>query len=326
MSQMKIKAIWSFILIMLVLAPWLPAVAAEYPTRPINLIICNPPGGSTDLSIRPLANAAKKYLGQPIICENIAGGGATVGPTITASKPPDGYTIGLMLRSSIVAWHMRKLNFHPINDVTRIMTYTGFVQGLAVRTESPWKTIQEFIEYSRQNPGKVTYGSPGVGTVSHLPMEELALAAGGIQWVHIPYKGDAGTVPALLGGHVDAISATSAAWGPLAEGGKFRPLVIYVEKRGPRFPQVPTCKEIGYNVVENCPLEIFGPKGIPKSIVEKLHDAFKKSLDDPDFQAVLKKFDMPLLYRNPEESEKAAQQDFERYKRLVQKLGLDKTQ
>lgn len=326
MYQMKIKATWSFIAIMLVLVLWLPAIAAEYPTKPINLIILHPPGGASDLSIRPLANAAKKYLGQPIICENMAGGGGTVGPTIVASKPPDGYTIGLMLRSSIVAWHMGKLNFHPIDDVTRIMTYTGFLQGIAVRADAPWKTIQEFIEYSRQNPGKITYGSPGVGTVAHIPMEELALEAGGIQWVHIPYKGDAGTVPALLGGHVNAISATSAAWAPLVEGGKFRLLVVYVEKRAVRFPQVPTCKEIGYNVIETCPLEIFGPKGIPKPVVEKLHDAFKKSLDDPGFQAVLKKLDMPLVYRNPEESDKIARQDFERYRRLVQKLGLEKTQ
>jgi len=230
-----------------------------------------------------------------------------------------------MLRSSIVAWHMGRLNFHPIDEATRIMTYTGFLQGIAVRADSPWKTIQEFIEYSKRNPGKVSYASPGVGTVAHLPMEELAIEAGGIQWVHVPHKGDAGTVPALLGGHVDAISATSAAWAPLVEAGKFRLLAIYIPQRSTRFPNVPTCKELGYNVVETCPLEIFGPKGMAKPIVEKLHDAFKKSLDDHEFQAILKKLDMPLVYRNPEESDKIAREDFERYRKLVKKLGLDKT-
>ena len=317
----KTLKIWGILGIVSLTCAWsLTAMGAEYPSKPVTLILPHPPGGAADMTARPLANAARKVLGQPIIVENMGGGGGTVGPQIVASKPPDGYTLGVMFRSSVVAWHMGKLNFNPV-EVTHIMNYSGLLMGIAVRSESQWKTLQEFVEYAKKNPGAVTYGSPGVGTTAHLPMEEFAQDAG-LQFVHIPYKGDAGTVPALLGGHVNAISATSAAWAPLVRAGKVRLLGIYWEKRSAAFPQVPTLTEAGYKVVEPCPIGVFGPKGLPKPIVQKVHAAFKKAMDDPDFQKVLKSLDMPALYLDPADSEKLILKDNERYRKLVEKLGL----
>ena len=317
---------WFLLLVLtgLILVPnGIPAAAADYPDKPITLVIQYPAGGSTDVTGRALANAAKKYLGQPIICENKSGGGGTVGVSLVAAKPADGYTIGYITSSPTIAYHMGKLNFHPVNDLTHIMRWAGYLFGLVVQTESQWKTIQEFIQYAKQNPQKVSYGSPGMGTPPHLAMEELASLAGGIQFVHIPYKGGAESNAGLLGGHVDSVSDSSG-WAPLVDAGKFRLLVTYGYQRSTRYPQVPTLKEVGYNMVSPGPIGLIGPKGIPKPIVAKLHDAFKKALDDPDYKAMMKKLDMTSLYQNSEDYEKYVREDSDRIGKLVKKLGLDK--
>jgi tripartite-type tricarboxylate transporter receptor subunit TctC len=296
--------------------------AQDFPNKPITLVIPYPPGGSTDLTGRALANAAKKYLGQPVICENKAGGGGTVGPSLVISKPPDGYTIGISSGAVTIAWHMGKLNFNPLEDSTPIIRYTTYVFGMVVRADAPWKTMQEFVKYAKENPGKVTYGTPGVGTNPHLAMEELSIIAG-VKLVHMPFKGGSEAATALLGGHIDAVS-DSTSWGPMVDAGKFRLLVTYAPARMPRYPDAPTLKEAGFDMVYSSPLFMIGPKGIPKPIVAKLHEAFKKSLDDPDYLSILKKFDMSLNYLGPEDLEKAIRQESEQIKRVVQNLGLDK--
>jgi tripartite-type tricarboxylate transporter receptor subunit TctC len=298
------------------------AQAADYPSKPITFVLPYPAGGSTDLTTRALANAAKKYLGQPLIIENKPGGGATVGPTLLLTKPPDGYTIGLITSGVTIAYHMGKLRFNPTDEVTHIMRWGGYLFGIMVHADARWKTIQEFIQYSRENPQQVTYTSVGVGTSPHLAMEELAMAAGNVQWIHVPSKGGSEASTALLGGHVDASSGSSGL--QLVDAGKFRLLATYTEHRSERYPQVPTLKELGYNVVSYSPLGIIGPKGIPKEITAKLHDVFKKAMEDPEFQAIMKKFDMSLLYLNPEDYENFFRKDSEQIGKLVQKLGLNK--
>jgi len=307
----------------LILTFGVPALASEYPAKPINLVIQYPPGGSTDLTARPLASAAEKILGQPIVCENKSGGGGTVGPSLVRTKRPDGYTIGVITSSPTMAYHMGKLDFHPFDDLTHILRWGNYLFGIAVRADAPWKTIQDLIKYAKENPKKITYGSPGVGTPPHLAMEELSMAAG-IQLIHMPYKGIAENNAALLGGHIDSISDSSG-WAPLVDGGKFRLLATYGEKRSARYPQVPTIREIGYyDVVARSHLGIIGPKGMPKPVVKKIHDAFHKAIDDAAFQEVLKKFDMTTYYLNSEDYEKFIKEEFERIGTLVKKLGLDK--
>ena len=202
------------------------------------------------------------------------------------------------------------------------MRWGGYLFGIMVRTDAPWRNIQEFIQDSKQNPQKITYTSVGVGTSPHLAMEELALAAGNIQWIHIPSKGGAEASTALLGGHVDASSGSSGL--QLVDAGKFRLLAVYSEHRSARYPQVPTLKEVGYPVISASPLGIIAPKGLPRPIVNRLHDAFQKAMEDPEFQSTLKKFDMSMLYLNTEDYEKFFRQDSEQIGRLVQKLGLQR--
>jgi tripartite-type tricarboxylate transporter receptor subunit TctC len=308
--------------VILVLTFALPAPSQDFPTKPISLIIQYPAGGSSDLTARALANGTRKYLGQPMICENKAGGGGTVGVALVVAKPGDGYTIGIVTSSPTMAFHMGKLNFHPLNDLTPIMRWGNYLFGITVRADSPWKTIQELLQYAKQNPEKVSYGSPGVGTPPHLAMEELSMVAN-LKFTHIPSKGIAENNTALLGGHIEMISDSSG-WAPLVDAGKFRLLATWGEKRCSRYPQAPTIKEVGYDVVARSHLGVIGPKGMPKPIVSKLAEAFRKAMDDPEFVAVMKKFDMDFYYLGTEDYEKYMKADFENIGKLVQKLGLDK--
>ncbi len=295
------------------------ASAAEFPSKSIYLVTPWGAGGAIDTATRSLANAAKKFLGQPVIAENKTGGGGTVGTIYVITKPPDGYTIGITsLPPTLVSYHMGRLDYHPVNDFTYIIQVCGYFFGICVQAEAPWKTLQEFIQYCQKNPGKVSYASSGVGSTGHIAMEEFASLAG-IELLHVPYKGG-DTSTGLLGGHVEALS--DASWAPYVEAGKFRLLATFGKERSPRYPQVPTVRELGYDMVRPGPIQIFGPKGIPNPIVAKLHDAFKKSLEDPAVQAAFNKFNMPTLYLNAADCKKAVQQDLEIYGRLVQRLGL----
>ncbi len=299
------------------------AMAVEYPTKPINLIVPWPAGGSGDITARTLAETAKKELGQPIIVENKPGAGGNVGATLVLTKPPDGYTICETSTNAIViSYHTGLSNFHPVDDMTHIMRVSGLLHGLVVRADSPWKTIQEFIKYSKDNPQKVSYCSPGLTSATRLAMEELAILAGDVQWVHIPLKGEAETNAAVLGGHVDALA--NSGWASLVDAGKLRGLALFGSQRYSRFPQAPTLKEIGYNVVWDAPTGFFGPKGMPKPIVKKLQDAFRKGMDNPNFLNAQKKLEKPIAFLDSEDCEKAVRQESERIERLVKKLGLQK--
>ena len=300
----------------------LSAIAAEYPSKPITLVIPYPAGGSTDVTTRTLGTIAQKNLGQPLIIENKGGGGSVVGTTLVVSKPADGYTLGTMASGPItISWHMGKLYFHPIDDVTLIMRLTGYLMGIAVRADSPWKTLPEFVDYAKKNPAKVSFGSPGVGTGGHLAMEELAYLAG-IKILHVPYKGGAETNTALLGGHVEIISDSSG-WAPLVDSGKFRLLATYTEQRSERF-QVPTVKELGYNMVMPSPVDLFGPKNLPQPIVQKVHDVFQKAMEDPEYVTILKKFDMMPAYLGPMDLAKTLRKELDQVGKIVQKVGLQK--
>lgn len=305
------------------LALGVPVFAADYPTKPITLVIPYPAGGSTDVTGRVLAAAAKKYFGQPVIVENKGGGGGTVGPNLVIAKPADGYTIGIMASTTVtISWHMGKCNFNPIDDVNHIMRYTGYLYGFVVRADAPWKTFKDFVKYVKENPEKVTYGTTGVGAGPHLAMEQISHIAG-MKMTHVPYKGGAECNSALLGGHVDSVS-DSTSWGPLVDAGKFRLLVVYTGTRSARYPDVPTLKELGFDMVFPSPLEIMGPKALPKPIVQKVQDSFKKALEDPEYQTILKKYDMATTYMNSEDCEKADRKEAEDLKKIVMQLGMYK--
>jgi tripartite-type tricarboxylate transporter receptor subunit TctC len=278
--------------------------AASFPTGPITLVIPFPAGGATDLAFRPLAEAVKKHLGQPVIVENRPGGGSAVGVGSIVGKKPDGYLLTETVNSLHRNSYLNKLPFDTVKDLTPIIMVGGHLYGILVHPDSQFKTLKDLVEYARANPGKLTYMASGVGTGGHIAWEETAFNAGGIKLQHIPSKGDPESSSALLGKHVDMIS-TTAGWIPLVEAGKLRLLATFAENRSKRFPDVPTVKELGYKVVHNTPMGVFGPKGMDPQIVKILHDAFHKAQDDPRFVAVMEKYDMPIMYMGTEEFTKA---------------------
>jgi tripartite-type tricarboxylate transporter receptor subunit TctC len=268
---------------------------AGFPNAPITLVIPWPPGGATDVTMRPLAEGAKKVLGQPIMIENRVGGGSAVGVGSIVGKKPDGYLLSQTVASLHRNSYINKLPFDTVNDLTPIILVAGNLYGIVVQPDSPFKTLKDLVEYAKANPGKLSYMASGIGTGGHIAMEELAHNAGGLKFSHIPSKGDPESSTALMGGHVDFIS-TTAGWVPLVEAGKLRLLATYGEKRTKKFPNVPTVKELGYQTVHSSPMVIFGPKGMPQDVVKILHDAFHKAQSDPGFVAVMDKFDMPIMY------------------------------
>jgi len=306
----------------LFMAPVAPAVAADYPDRPISFIVTTGPGSAMDLVARSLTSGAEKHLGQAIVVENKLGGGGVVGVQYIMGKPADGYTLGIAsINPFIISHYTGTLGGHPVNDFSHIMRTTGYLFALAVRADAPWKNVEELIRYAKANPGKLSYTTSGVGTTGNLNMEEFALLAG-MQVTHVPYKSGSESNTAVLGGHVDALS--DAAWAPLVQAGKFRALLIYANERSPRYPQVPIPRDIVSADVQPGYLLLLAPKDVPRAIVKKLHDAFRLAMEEPAHKAVLEKFNLEPLYLSSEDSKKAVADAMLPLGKLVTKLGLGK--
>ncbi len=271
----------------------------KYPAKPINFLIGFPAGGTTDVCARPLVAAASKTLGQPIVIVNKPGGASAVAVATLKNEKPDGYTIGILGSGAVLSQHMRKVPYDSAKDFTPIMQYAVYLYGLVVQADSPWKTFKEFIEYAKNNPGKIRYSTAGPGSPQHLVMERLALKEK-IKWTHIPFPGGGPAVTALLGGHVEACSQTTE-WKRHVESGRLRLLAVYGEKRMIDFPNTPTLLDLGYDISAASLISIAGPKGVSPQIVEVLHPAFKKAMDDPDFIKVSRQLDQPAVYRSPED-------------------------
>ena len=302
------------------LAP-LGASSQAFPTKPITLIVPWPAGGSTDRHMRALAELASKNLGQNIIVENKPGGGGTLGPgTMARTAKPDGYTITQYPLGMLRIPHMQKMQWDPLKDFTFIVGVSGYTFGFTVRADSPYKTFNHYIEAARKSPGKIDYGSTGIGSSPHLLMEEVAINAK-VELNHVPFKGNADLQSALLGGHVMAQSDATG-WDKFVENGQMRLLVTFGEKRTKRWPQVPTAKELGYGVVSQSPYGIAGPKGMDPAVVKVLHDAFKKAMDDPKHQELLEQLNQDLWYRSGDEYAKWAAVTYAKDKALIERLGL----
>jgi tripartite-type tricarboxylate transporter receptor subunit TctC len=297
------------------------ASAQDFPTKPITLIVPWTAGGPTDITLRGMAEVASKHLGQPIIVENKGGGGGTVGPaTMAASAKPDGYTISQVPIPVFRLPFMQEVSWNPETDFTYIINLTGYTFGITTHAESDFKTWKDVIEFAKANPGKVTYGTPGSGTALHIGMEQIA-AASGIKVTQVPFKGAAESNAAVLGKHT-LLQVESTGWKPLVEAGKLRLLMVWTAERVPSFPDVPTLKDLGYGMVIDSPWGLAGPKGMDPKIVAKLHDAFKKALEDPAVIATLAKYDMVVNYKNTEDYRKFVAETIAAERKAVETLGL----
>jgi tripartite-type tricarboxylate transporter receptor subunit TctC len=295
------------------------AFGQPFPSKPITLICPWPAGGSTDLYFRKLGEVAARHLGQPLVIENRPGGSGMNGPaTMAKTARPDGYTISQLTISAFRMPHMQKVDWDPVNDFTYIIGLAGYTFGIVVKSDSPLKSFEDMIAYAKANPGKLSYATPGTGTSLHLAMEEIAAKAG-VQFLHVPFKGYADGAIALMGGHVMA-QVDSTGWAKQVDAGAQRLLATLGDKRT-RW-NAPTVKELGVDTVSNSPFGLVGPKGMARETVKTLHDAFKKSLDDPEYLKVLVQLDQPGWYKSSEDYAKWAAGQLQAERATIERVGL----
>lgn len=285
----------------LLAAPAVASAQGRYPERPIRLIIPWPPGGSADAQLRSIGELATRVLGQSVVIENRSGAGGTLHAVYLAREArPDGYTLGQMHLSVVRRPYLvRAPQWDVTTDFTHIIGMTGWLFGVAVKADSPFRTFPEMIAHARANPGKLSYSTSGIATSNHLAMEDL-VARERVELTHVPFRGANEGVTAVLSGSVDMI-ADSSTWAGNVEAGQMRLLCVWSEERAPRFPSVPTLKELGYDMVVTSPYGVSGPPRMDPGVVKVLHDVMRDALMSQENTRVRAQFDMPLAYLNTEQ-------------------------
>lgn len=296
------------------------ARAQAFPSRPIRLICPFPPGPGSDAILRAMAASAARQLNSPVIVENKAGAGGTLGAVEVANARPDGHVLTMVPEAMFIIPHMEKVSFDPLTDFTYVMGVAASVYGLVMRADSPIRSMREYVAYARVNPGKLSYSTAGIGTINHLVMEELSEKLG-IQFLHIPYKGAAPSVTAVIAGEVMSCSGQSQ-WGPQVDRGALRLIATYGSQRTQRWSSVPTLQELGYGVVADAPFGLAGPKGMGPAITRKLQEVFRQSMDDPAVVATLEANSMQTRYMDATAYTRLATEKFVQARGLLQRLGL----
>jgi tripartite-type tricarboxylate transporter receptor subunit TctC len=295
------------------------AAAQSFPAKPITLICPWSAGGGSDLHLRKLADLASRQLGQTVIVENRAGGSGMNGPaTMAKTARGDGYTISQLTITAFRMPHMQKVDWDPLADFSYIIGLAGYTFGVVVKSDSPLKTFQDLIAYAKANPGKLSYATPGTGTSLHLAMEEIGVKAG-VQFLHVPFKGQAEGAAALMGGHVMA-QVDSTGWARQVDAGVFRLLATLGDRRT-RW-NAPTVRELGIDTVSNSPYGLVGPKGMPPQVVKVLHDAFKAASDDPENMKTLQQLDQLYWYKSSDEYRQWAIQMLAAERATIERVGL----
>ena len=296
-----------------------PAFAQSgYPRKPIKIIAPVQPGGGVDLVARTIADRLGQALGQSIIVDNQSGGGGVVGSMATARTAPDGYT----LMVGYVGTHgtnpaVRKLPYDAIKDFTPIAMVGGTPNILIVPPSVPVSTLKEFVDYVRANPGKLSYGSSGPGTLTHLAMEQLKAAAD-LDITHVPYRGIGPAITDILGGQTQALFPGLAAALPHIKAGKMKPLAVTGTKRHPLLPDVPTYEELGYKGFDGVQwYGIVGPANIPPPIVKRLNEEINKLLANPDLRERLSSEALEPMPMSPEQFGQYMRDDIDKWSRLA---------
>ncbi|ASC65848.1 MULTISPECIES: Bug family tripartite tricarboxylate transporter substrate binding protein [Achromobacter] len=294
--------------------------AGGFPEKPIRVMVGFSAGGVTDIVVRALAESASSVFGQPIIVENKLGAGGVMPAYQLQNATPDGYTVGLIAHSVFRLPYISNIKWDPAADLDYIIRLTGFTWGLVVAADSPIKTFEDYVAYARKNPGKMTYGTVGSLTTQHLTMEQIS-ASLGLQLTNVPYKGVAEALPALMGGHIMSV-ADASSWVPYVTSGKMRLLVVWTEKRVPRFPDVPTLREVGIDMVQTSPWGLAAPKGTPPEAIRRLHDGFKEAMAQKPFQDALANYDMEQQYMDGTAYRQFARESIDKENRILASLNV----
>ncbi len=305
------------------LAASVQAQPRSYPDRTVTLVVPIAPGGGVDAIARVFAEKLRDRLGQSVVVENKVGAGGMIGADFVAKSPPDGHTLLLTTTSeALVKWLQRNVPFDVVADLAPIAELAQAPMLLLVNPSLPVKTVGEFIDYAKANPGKLSYGTPGVGTPHQLVGEMLKRAAG-IDLLHVPYRGSGPSLNGLLANQIPAIFAASIAVMPFIEAGKVRVLATAGDKRPPILPDVPTLAESGFPLIDITTwFGVAAPAPTPVPIIERLNRELKAVAEIPDVRQRLTAQGFTVTVSSPEEFRRAIASRHERYGRIIADVGL----
>ncbi|MEO8203444.1 MAG: tripartite tricarboxylate transporter substrate binding protein [Betaproteobacteria bacterium] len=296
-----------------------------YPTKPVSVVVPFSPGGISDVIGRPFVHSLGKALKQSFLVENRPGAGGGVGMAYASRAKPDGYTLMVALSSISAIPAADRLFGRPpsyeIRQFAPIALISADPAFLVVRADSPWKSVKEFVDAAKANPGGIPYGSTGNYGTMHVGMEMFANAAG-IKLNHIPYGGGGQQVAAIVGGQVQAITQLPATIAGHVAGGRLRPLATFAPARVAAFPDVPTMKELGYGEVEYFVWTgFFAPAATPPDILATLRKGTREAMQDPDFRSAMEKLRAPIVYKDADEFQAYLDADAKRLSAVIQKIG-----
>ena len=294
--------------------------AQSYPSKPVKLVVPFAPGGTTDIIARVVTANILPHFGQPMVVENRAGAGGIIGADETARATPDGYSLGMATVSTVATAPvmMPNVSYDPRTDFTPIINIAATPNVIEVNPSFPARDYQGFIAELKKNPDKYSYASPGTGSITHMQME-LFKAKTGTSILHVPYKGAGPALNDVLGGQVLILFDNLPSSLPHIKQGRLIPIVVAAEKRVAALPDVPTLAEVGLPQVNRVAFYgIYGPKGLPKEVVTKVHDAVKQTLDDPQVRARIEDTGSTIIANTPEQFAQQIRAEYDTYKSLAE--------
>jgi len=320
---MRIRLFVTLLVLILALPHW--AWAQEsFPNRPITMVAPFPPGGVADLTARPVAAAMEKVLRSPVVVVNKTGAAGAVGMSYVANSKPDGYTVLMSLSSISIIPEADKLfdrkPAYTMDQLLPIALISADPTIFVVHAGRPWKSVKEFVEDAKKRPGEISFSSSGVYGTLHMATEMLSHAAG-IKLKHVPYGGAGPALTAILGGHVDMLASGPAVVIPHIKSGKLRPLAGWGAKRVASLPDLPTFKELGYDIEFYIWAGVFAPNGTPQPVLKKLRDTLRQAVNDPDFKAAMDKLQTPVAYLDAPEFQKFWDKDAKMLADAIRRVG-----
>jgi tripartite-type tricarboxylate transporter receptor subunit TctC len=303
------------------------AVVADeaFPTRPITIVNPFPPGGQVDLTSRPLAAAMERILKQPVLLVNKSGAAGAVGMQSVAVAKPDGYTVLITVPAMSTLPEVDKL-FGRTPTFTRdqfvpVARLNADPTILVVNSDLPYKSLQELLDAARRRPNEIVFASSGIYGASHVPTEMLLQAGGGLKMRHLPTTGGGPATTAVLGAHAAFWMSTTAPAAPHVKSGKLRPLAVSGAVRQPYFPDVPTLRELGYDVEYYLWCGLFAPKSTPPAALAVLRDAVRRAVQDPEFKAAMDRIQVPIAYQDGDEFRAWWDADAARLAEVIKAIG-----
>jgi tripartite-type tricarboxylate transporter receptor subunit TctC len=296
-----------------------------FPTRPITIVNPFPPGGLADLTGRPLAASMEKVLKQPVVITNKPGAAGAVGMQSVSVAKPDGYTILITVPAISMLPEVDKLFARPPAYNRDHLVPLALINAdpciVVVNAAQPWKSIKELLDDARKRPGEITFSSSGIYGASHVPMEMLLQAGGGLKMRHLPTAGGGPATTAVLGNHAQLWASPPGVASPHIKSGKLRPLAATSAARHPHFPDVPTLKELGYDVEYYLWIGMFAPKGTPAPAIKALREGIKQAVDDPAFKNAMEKIQVPISYKDADEFRTWYEADAVRLAQVIKRIG-----